>query len=300
MRRSGENNVGTSDYRQETMETNYEPMEQDANPMPIDTLELMLTNQIDARLVNDSYNGTIGPPYQDTNVAVLTNDPGPSAVVPNGGIATVAGESLACLDSTIDPDTSEMSAAESLDNLCEPSRAKKPRLDDSAQAQQVPNGGPSQNVQVESTDTWDTFAQSASRKYETNITSEVPAPGTLVCPKTEKRAGPYILGPLIGTSPVRSIVQCLARKARTEKYYTIKILTLNDENEHETQDDRQGKMLLHAEYSLLSLLQNQDGVVHHHGFFKVFQFRSYCAKENTKPVNFLTFIMLDSLAQRWP
>lgn len=28
-------------------------------------------------------------------------------------------------------------------------------------------------------------------------------------------------------------------------------------------------MLLHTEYSLLSLLHNQDGVVHHHGLFQV-------------------------------
>ena len=28
-------------------------------------------------------------------------------------------------------------------------------------------------------------------------------------------------------------------------------------------------MLLHTEYSLLSLLHSQEGVVHHHGLFKV-------------------------------
>lgn len=36
----------------------------------------------------------------------------------------------------------------------------------------------------------------------------------------------------------------------------------------ETQDGKQGKMLLHTEYSLLSLLKDQEGVVHHHGLFK--------------------------------
>ena len=46
------------------------------------------------------------------------------------------------------------------------------------------------------------------------------------------------------------------------------ILTLEDGN-HERQDDRQGKMLIHTEYSLLSLLKTQDGVIHHHGLFKV-------------------------------
>ncbi|XP_058794956.1 uncharacterized protein LOC131666360 isoform X2 [Phymastichus coffea] len=99
---------------------------------------------------------------------------------------------------------------------------------------------------------------------------KVPKPGTIVSPKIVRKAGPYILGPIIGSSPVRSIVQCLARKEGTDKYYTIKILTLKDCMEYENQDDRQGKMLLHSEYSLLSLLHNQDGVVHHHGFFKDF------------------------------
>nr|XP_018914855.1 PREDICTED: serine/threonine-protein kinase 40-like [Bemisia tabaci] len=82
-----------------------------------------------------------------------------------------------------------------------------------------------------------------------------------------KRAGPYILGPMHGTSPVKSIVQCLARKEGTDEFYTLKILLLPPKEE-ETQDDRQGKMLLHTEYSLLSLLHDLPHVSHHHGFFK--------------------------------
>lgn len=39
--------------------------------------------------------------------------------------------------------------------------------------------------------------------------------------------------------------------------------------DEETQDEKQGKMLLYTEYSLLSRLHNQVGVIHHHGFFKV-------------------------------
>ncbi|XP_021933081.1 serine/threonine kinase SAD-1-like isoform X3 [Zootermopsis nevadensis] len=96
---------------------------------------------------------------------------------------------------------------------------------------------------------------------------EIPKSGTSVNTKTVKRAGPYLLGPILGNSPVRSIVQCLARRHGTDNFYTLKVLTLKDAEE-ETQDDRQGKMLLHTEYSLLSLLHNQDGVIHHHGFFK--------------------------------
>ncbi|XP_078093886.1 serine/threonine-protein kinase 40 isoform X1 [Mustelus asterias] len=84
-----------------------------------------------------------------------------------------------------------------------------------------------------------------------------------------KRAGPFILGPRLGNSPVQSIVQCLARKDGTDDFYQLKILTLEDRGERmETQEERQGKMLLHTEYSLLSLLPNQDGVVHHHGLFQ--------------------------------
>lgn len=117
---------------------------------------------------------------------------------------------------------------------------------------------------------WEKFTKpSLSEKNEKQVNVNVPKPGTPVTINTIKKAGQYLLGPLIGTSPVKSIVQCLARRIGTDKFYTIKILTLKDESDHETQDDRQGKMLLHAEFSLLSLLQNQDGVVHHHGFFKV-------------------------------
>lgn len=35
--------------------------------------------------------------------------------------------------------------------------------------------------------------------------------------------GNLIIGPRQGSSPVRSIVQCLARKDGTDKFYTIKV-----------------------------------------------------------------------------
>lgn len=67
-----------------------------------------------------------------------------------------------------------------------------------------------------------------------------------------------------------SIVQCLARKDGTDDFYQLKILTLEERGDQgiESQEERQGKMLLHTEYSLLSLLHTQDGVVHHHGLFQ--------------------------------
>ncbi|XP_053561350.1 serine/threonine-protein kinase 40 [Bombina bombina] len=93
---------------------------------------------------------------------------------------------------------------------------------------------------------------------------------TSISGSNAKRAGPFILGPRLGNSPVPSIVQCLARKDGTDDFYQLKILSLEERGDKagETQEERQGKMLLHTEYSLLSLLHNQDGVVHHHGLFQ--------------------------------
>lgn len=96
---------------------------------------------------------------------------------------------------------------------------------------------------------------------------KTPLYGAAVLENAVKKAGPYILGPVLGPSPVKSIVQCLARKEKTDDFYQIKILTLT-EDAHESQDERQGKMLLHTEFSLLSMLHDQDGVIHHHGLFK--------------------------------
>lgn len=43
----------------------------------------------------------------------------------------------------------------------------------------------------------------------------VPPAGSPVAKGQLRRAGPYVLGPRLGTSPVRSIVQCLARQENT-------------------------------------------------------------------------------------
>lgn len=51
--------------------------------------------------------------------------------------------------------------------------------------------------------------------------SDVPPAGTLVPDKHVRKAGPYLLGPKLGPSPVKSIVQCLARKAKTDEFYQV-------------------------------------------------------------------------------
>lgn len=47
------------------------------------------------------------------------------------------------------------------------------------------------------------------------------------------------------------------------------MLSNNTRNEKLMQDERQGKMLLHTEFSLLSLLYKQPGVIQQHGMFSV-------------------------------
>lgn len=82
---------------------------------------------------------------------------------------------------------------------------------------------------------------------------------------TEKyRMGPFIFGPKLGTSPVRSISQYLVRKAGTFKYYLAKVLLMGGN----TNDDKSGRLLLYSEHSLLTLLKNHPGVVREHGLYK--------------------------------
>ena len=99
-----------------------------------------------------------------------------------------------------------------------------------------------------------------------SLSSDVSPPPVSVAIEGPRRAGPYLLGPRINTvstSPVRSIVQCLAKRDGTDCFYAIKMLQFDGQ----PQADRQGRMLLHTEYSLLSLLADQRGVAHHHGLF---------------------------------
>ncbi|MBW00148.1 Serine/threonine-protein kinase 40, partial [Eschrichtius robustus] len=110
----------------------------------------------------------------------------------------------------------------------------------------------------------------ASDRGAGETSARAKALGSGISGNNAKRAGPFILGPRLGNSPVPSIVQCLARKDGTDDFYQLKILTLEERGDQgiESQEERQGKMLLHTEYSLLSLLHTQDGVVHHHGLFQ--------------------------------
>lgn len=64
---------------------------------------------------------------------------------------------------------------------------------------------------------------SCSESTLTGIIFLVPREGTFVSKYQVKSAGPYLLGPTFGFSPVSSIVQCLARKKETDKFFTLKV-----------------------------------------------------------------------------
>ena len=104
-------------------------------------------------------------------------------------------------------------------------------------------------------------SSSSSARTSGNIPSECfdPTLVGMVVPPHTRRAGKYLLGPKLGVSPVKSIVQCLARLENTDQYYQVKLLTMysgsgSRNGREESQDEKQGKMLLHTEYSLLSKL----------------------------------------------
>ena len=65
-------------------------------------------------------------------------------------------------------------------------------------------------------------------------------------PPHTRRAGRYLLGPRLGVSPVKSIVQCLARLENTDQYFQVKLLTIfsgiGRNPREESQDEKQGKV----------------------------------------------------------
>ena len=65
-------------------------------------------------------------------------------------------------------------------------------------------------------------------------------------PPHTRRAGRYLLGPRLGVSPVKSIVQCLARLENTDRYFQVKLLTIfsgmGRNPREESQDEKQGKV----------------------------------------------------------
>lgn len=96
---------------------------------------------------------------------------------------------------------------------------------------------------------------------------EIPRYGTPVERNRCRKAGDYIIGHELGTSPGVPQTQYLARKQGTDEYYLLKMLSFDPETEIVDKEALQGKVLLHNEYTLLAMLDDLDGVIHQHGFF---------------------------------
>ena len=86
-------------------------------------------------------------------------------------------------------------------------------------------------------------------------------------PLGARKAGSFLLGLHLGSWPVSSIVQYLGRKEGSDQHFQLKMLTLTSDLRMETQDERTGKMLLHTENTVLSLLEGESGVIRRRGFF---------------------------------
>ncbi|SMN12357.1 hypothetical protein SPBRAN_578 [uncultured Candidatus Thioglobus sp.] len=80
--------------------------------------------------------------------------------------------------------------------------------------------------------------------------------------------GNYFIGPTVAFSSnsIKGLTECLAKREDLDEYVIFKILHyINDERRDYSS---QGKYLLHNEHLILSLLQDQQGIIHHHGLFK--------------------------------
>lgn len=74
--------------------------------------------------------------------------------------------------------------------------------------------------------------------------------------------------PIHGVNPntVRNLVEYLAKRDSSDEFMILKVLTTSSGSD--SSDERQGKVLLHNERLILSLLNDQPGVIHHHGLFR--------------------------------
>ena len=81
--------------------------------------------------------------------------------------------------------------------------------------------------------------------------------------------GDFFIGPPIdGVNPttVRNLVEYLAKRDSSDEFMILKVLSTSSDGD--SSEDRQGKVLLHNERLILSLLNDQPGVIHHHGLFR--------------------------------
>jgi len=95
--------------------------------------------------------------------------------------------------------------------------------------------------------------------------SSSPSAPATSCKRTQRKSAPrrvgnFILGPQINSNTVSSISQYLGHDPHTNELSVIKILS--NVNDKFDQNSLQNKMLLHNEFSLLTTLKQDEGVMH--------------------------------------
>lgn len=80
--------------------------------------------------------------------------------------------------------------------------------------------------------------------------------------------GDFYIGPPVNfcSHPVKNITEYIAKRENCEEYVIFKVL--HSTTQEETSSGSQGKVLMHNEHLILSLLQDKHGIIHHHGLFK--------------------------------
>lgn len=145
---------------------------------------------------------------------------------------------------------------------------KRNRNDQEVPAMDDDCGGPSTAAATGSSSSYSSVG-GTSRRPGREILARVPPSGTLVERNRVRMAGPYVIGHELGTSPGVPQTQYLARLENTNDFYLLKILSYDIESEMVNKETQQGKTLIHTEYTILSLLADLDGIIHHHGLFCV-------------------------------
>lgn len=81
--------------------------------------------------------------------------------------------------------------------------------------------------------------------------------------------GDFLIGPKVTFTnhSARHISEYIARRDNSDEYVLLKVLH-STEDDQVSSDHNQEKVLLHNEHLILSLLQDQPGVIHHLGLFK--------------------------------
>lgn len=109
---------------------------------------------------------------------------------------------------------------------------------------------------------------SQSRANIISITGNDPFDQSRICLNNGLQQGDFFIGPVVNFCghPVKDITEHIAQRENTEEFVILKVLHCDEDEKRN--DTSQGKVLLHNEHLILSLLPDKKGVIHHQGLFK--------------------------------